>query len=312
MVSRAAAALGLALALSGVAGAASRPRSAERPKSARLAETARVRMVLLEASVTDRHGRVVRGLDERDFRLFEDQVRQDIAFFAAGSEEPLAVAFLLDVSGSMEFRLASAKYAIRTLVHGLRPADRFALACFADERVAWATEFTQDREEFLERLEQLDAHGRSAIVDALAATPHLVDDRVATRKAIVLITDGTDNASRTPVAEAVEMARRVNVPVFTIAFLASDPAALPAGSIERRTASLEAVSDVTGGRVFAVHETADLAAALALLRDELSFQYLLGYYTEDQARPGEFQEIRLTLGNRSLHARTRSGYYTRP
>ena len=100
-------------------------------------ETERVRMVTLEASVTDRRGRVVRGLDRQDFRLFEDQVQQDIAVFFAEGAEPLSIAFLLDVSGSMRDRdkLRQAKNAIRSLVHRLRPEDRFALICFADEQV---------------------------------------------------------------------------------------------------------------------------------------------------------------------------------
>ena len=275
-------------------------------------ETARVRMVLLEASVTDRKGRVIRGLTEPDFRLYEDDAPQVIAFFAAESNEPMSVAFLLDVSGSMRGRLAEAKQAIRFLMDGLRPVDRFALSCFADEQVDWVTDFTGDRDLFLRRLERLDARGRTALVDALAAAPRLVDDRIATRKAIVLITDGTDNASRTPVVQAVELARHVNVPVFTIAFLGVHPALLPKGSLEARTKSLEAISRATGGRVFPVHGAEALSRALDLLRGELSFQYLIGYYPDDAPHAGEFQQIRLDVGKRRLQARTRSGYYATP
>ena len=296
----------LGFSLPGTAGAGARPDELAPTHT----ETARVRMVLLEASVTDRRGRVVRGLESDDFRVLEDGVPQKIAFFAAGSDEPLSVAFLLDVSGSMDARLQAAKHAVRSLVYGLRDADRFALACFADEQVVWATEFTQDRKAFLAQLDALDPSGRSAIVDALAAAPGLVDERVATRKAIVLITDGTDNASQTPTIRAVELARRVNVPVFTIALLPVDPAALPEDSRERTT-SLDAVSDVTGGRVWAVHGDEELSEALELLRDELRFQYLFGYYVQDAAPPGKFQAIRLEV-RRGLEARTRSGYYTRP
>jgi Ca-activated chloride channel family protein len=172
-------------------------------------ETERVRMVTLEASVTDRRGRVVRGLDRQDFRLFEDQAPQDIAVFSAEGAEPLSVAFLLDVSGSMREmeKLRHAKEAIGFLVERLRPEDRFALIRFADRQVDWVTEFTQDSELLLRGLESQKAHGRTALVDALAAAPHLVQDRVASRKAIILITDGVDNFSRTSLDDAVELAR---------------------------------------------------------------------------------------------------------
>jgi VWFA-related protein len=221
---------------------------------------------------------------------------------------------LLDVSGSMRERkkLAHAKEAIGSLVEGLRPEDRFALICFADEQVAWVTDFTQDRALFLRRLEVQRGYGRTALVDALAATPHLVQDRIATRKAIVLITDGIDNFSRTPVAEAVELARHVNVPVYTIAFLSASESWLPKGAVDAKLEAVLAVARVTGGRVFPVYEDDEFRQAVTLLQSELSSQYFIGYYTDDEDLDGEFKEIRLEVGMRRLQARTRSGYYATP
>jgi VWFA-related protein len=275
------------------------------------AETERVRLVALETSVTDHRGRVVRGLDKRDFRVYEDQVLQDIVVFSADGSEPLSLAFLLDVSGSMRDRgkLRQAKEAIRFLVERLRPEDRFALARFADEQVAWVTDFTRDRELLHRRLAAQEAHGRTALVDALAATPHLVQDRIASRKAIVLITDGVDNFSRTPVTQAVELARRVNVPVFTIAFLGVSQSWLPRGAVEQRLEAVQAISRVTGGRVFAVHGEEEFRRALDRLQTEFNSQYFIGYYPAKDLRDGAFKEIRIEVGSRRLRARTRSGYY---
>jgi Ca-activated chloride channel family protein len=277
-------------------------------------ETERVRLVALEASVTDRKGRFVRGLDKRHFRIYEDQELQKIAVFSADGAEPLSVAFLLDVSGSMRERdkLPHAKHAIRTLVEGLRPEDRFALICFADEQVAWVTDFTRNRSRFLRRLEAQRGFGRTALVDALAAAPHLVQDRIPTRKAIVLITDGIDNFSRTPVADAVELARRVNVPLFTIAFLGTSESWLPKGAVDDKLDAVLAVSRVTGGRVFPVYEDDEFQQAVDRLHNELSSQYFIGYYTDDEDDGGEFKEIRLEVAKHRLRARTRSGYYARP
>jgi VWFA-related protein len=273
-------------------------------------ETEHVRMVTLEASVTNRRGRVVRGLEKQDFRLFEDQVPQDIAVFSSEGAEPLSLAFLLDVSGSMRDmdKLRLAKNAIRTLVERLRPEDRFALIRFADEQVTWVTDFTQDRAQFLQSLDTQEGYGRTALVDALAAAPHLVQDRIATRKAIVLITDGADNFSRTPLADAVTLARRVNVPLFTIVLLSVRESWLPRDSMKSRLEVVEGVSRVTGGRVFAVYGEEECGRAADALDAELSAQYFIGYYPD--STPGtEFKEIRLEVGGSRLQARTRSGYY---
>lgn len=276
-----------------------------------LAEKEHVRMVLLEASVTDRRGRLVRGLEKRDFRVYENGVPHDIALFSANNEEPLSLAFLLDVSGSMADRekLERGRDAIRFLVGGLRPQDRFALACFADGQLVWITDFTQDRSAFLRRLEEQEPFGRTAMVDALALAPQLVDDMVRTRKAIVLISDAMDNSSRTPIVQAIDLARLVDVPLFTIALLNVDRSWLSADALAARLEPVQAVSEVTGGRVFAVYGDTEMGAALDLLQTELRSQYVIGYYAEGAKSEGEFRRVRLELGQRRLVARTRSGYY---
>ena len=86
----------------------------------------------------------MQDLRSEDFRLFEDQAPQKIESFSVEGNEPVSIAFLLDVSGSMRQsgKLESAKDAVRYLVETLRQGDRFALICFADEQVSWVTEFT--------------------------------------------------------------------------------------------------------------------------------------------------------------------------
>ena len=158
------------------------------------------------SSTTERKGRPVRGLDAADFRLFENASPQSIRYFSSNTDEPVSIAFLLDVSGSMRQldKLEHAKEGIRHIVDGLRPGDQFALICFADDQVAWITEFTSDRWNFLRRLGVQEGYGQTALNDAIAATPGLVDAGIKGRKAIVLITDGVDNHSRLSIEEAVE------------------------------------------------------------------------------------------------------------
>ena len=111
----------------------------------------KVRLILLPTVVEGKRGKPVRGLKAGDFRLYEDYVPQKIRLFVAEESQPISIAFLLDLSGSMRQvgKLSEAKQAIRGYIAALRPEDRIALIGFADKRVDWITEFTTDRDRFL-------------------------------------------------------------------------------------------------------------------------------------------------------------------
>ena len=119
----------------------------------------------------------------------------EIRYFRTENQEPVSIAFLLDLTGSMRHvgKLDEAKAAIQVFVDALHPEDRFGLVGFADEQVSWITDFTNERDNFLLRLSVQEGYGQTALFDALGATPRLVDERIGGRRAIVLITDGDDN-----------------------------------------------------------------------------------------------------------------------
>lgn len=286
----------------------------ERLRELHYTEEHQVRMVLLPTSVTDRKGRVVLDLKQEQFRLFDDQQSQQIRYFASEEREPISIAFVLDVSGSMRQldKMEHAKEAIRFFVDQLQPEDRFALICFADDQVAWITEFTNDRRRFLRRLSVQEGYGQTALNDAIAAAPGLVDASIKGRKAIVLITDGVDNYSRLSTEAAVEVARRVSVPVYTIGFLSVSEKMLPKGTVLINLGVLRYVSDETGGQLFPVHDPDELKEAVAQVDRELRHQYVLGYYPGADRFDGEFHEVRVETHKRRHVIRTRSGYYGTP
>ncbi len=274
-------------------------------------ETSSVRLVLLPASVTDKKGRTVAGLQQADFRLFEDSRPQPIQFFSSEAREPVAIAFLLDVSGSMrQFdKLGHAKESIRFFVDQLRPSDLFALICFADRQVAWVTEFTDNREWFLKRLYVQEGYGQTALNDAVAAAPGLVHDRIKGRKAIVLITDGVDNFSQLDVPAAVDIARRVSVPIYTIGFTSVADELLPKDTRGSDLEVLRYVSEETGGQLFSVHGPEELKEAVLAVDAELRHQYLIGYEPSWERPDGRFHTLRLETAKNKLRVRTRTGYY---
>jgi len=273
-------------------------------------QTEQVRLVLLPTTVTDKRGRILDGLERDQFSVYEDGVAQRIRYFSSESTEPVSIAFLLDVSGSMRQldKLVHAKEAIRFFVDQLRPDDRFGLICFADQQVAWITEFTSDRERFMKRLDVQEGFGQTALHDAVAAAPGLVDSSIRGRKALVLITDGVDNTSRLTMEQALEVARRVEVPVYTIGFLTVDEAVLKPGEVTTNLEVLRTVSDETGGRLFPVFDPDDLKEAVNSLDTELRHQYVVGYYPADATTPG-FRRIRLDVDRRGARVHTRTGYY---
>jgi len=278
------------------------------------AESTSVNIVLLPASVTDKKGRSVRGLQQANFRLFEDSQPQTIRFFSAEGRDPVSIAFLLDLSGSMrQFdKIGHAKEAIRFFVDQLRPGDLFALIGFADRQVAWITEFTDDRDWFIKRLLVQEGYGQTALNDAVAAAPGLVNDKIKGRKAIVLITDGIDNYSQLDVERAVEVARRVSVPIYTIGFPSVSDEMLPKDKRGTDLEILRFVSNETGGRIFSVRDPEELKEAVLLVDAELRQQYLLGYYPSWTEPDGRFHTLRVVTEDNDFRVRTRTGYYAEP
>ena len=274
-----------------------------------------VRLVLLPASVEDRRGRIVTGLKAGDFKLTDERVPQQIKYFSVESDEPVAIAFVLDVSGSMRQsgKMEAAKEAVRFFVDQLRPQDRFALICFADDQVSWVTEFTSDRKRFVERLMVQEGYGQTALNDAVAAIPKLVDDSTKGRKAIVLITDGVDNASKLTLQQSVATARKVEVPIFTVGF-----STLPwedrkkSKDLGFNMSVLQLFADETGGALFVVQDPDEMKEAVSRISTELRHQYLIGYSPGLERWDGRFRTVQLLARNGRYVVRTRKGYYANP
>jgi Ca-activated chloride channel family protein len=273
-----------------------------------------VRLVLLPTVVTTKKGRPVKGLRPDDFELKEDFVPHPIDYFATETEQPVSIAFLLDLSGSMRQvgKLDEAKESIQVFIDSLLEGDRYGLIGFADDQVRWITEFTSDRDNFLQRLAVQAAYGQTALFDALAATPTLVDAETGGRRAIVLITDGHDNASTVNSFKAMQLARSVQVPIYTVAFTTFADRILPKGAVSPGIALLRRFSNETGGRLFAVGDPDDLKDAVLEIQSELRFQYVIGYHSQRTAWDGRFRRIRLDVERKGLTVRTRSGYYAKP
>ena len=262
--------------------------------------TSGVNLVEVYATVTDRHGEPVAGLRAADFMITEDGSIQAITAFAAG-EFPLAIAIGLDRSFSMggkDNRLGVVKSAGRTLVGALRPGDQVLVVAIGGE-TAIVAPLSTDRAAALSAIDRLDAWGTTPLYDATLGALDAIQPARG-RRALVLLSDGTDRYSEATAADLVDRARQHDVLIYPVAVGSARPPVFA----ELATA--------TGGRSFFVREPGALIQTMTAIARELRFQYLLGYVPARE-REGEpsWHAIDVTVVRPDLRVRAREGYTSR-
>jgi Ca-activated chloride channel homolog len=274
-----------------------------------------VEMVPLTVTVTDTKGKYVSGLDGNDFEVFEDGVRQDLAFFAS-EEVPLDVALLVDTSGSMYADLPMVKAAATGLVGKLRTTDR-AIVVDVKDSIRIAQELTSDRDSIAHAIHDVSAGGETAVYDAVyVILRQLERERRAAaqvrRQAIVLLTDGIDTRSRVTLEDVLDVARRGNVSIYVVTLksaLAQTPRSEQPDGVLQSDYALNTVTRESGGRLFAPKTARDLPGIYTAIAEELFSQYDLGYMPLRAVGNGDFRRVvvRLRPQTHAL-ARTRTGY----
>lgn len=276
-----------------------------------------VTSVTLAVTVQDRRNRYVNDLTRADFTVTENGVPLTITRFSHDFDAPLSLTILLDVSGSMALqdKMAECRSALaRFVAEGLRPSDEAALLIFADGEVEVASGYSEDKTHLLEVLAGIEAYGKTALNDAVAVSPEYARKGRHEKKALLLVTDGIENDSQYSPAQAAEIARKVDVPIYTMGYkLPLDerllgkhkraPGLTPTGIVT----SLESFARATGGKAFFPNTPAELASAMGEVRRETGHQYILGY-TSHSSLDGGFTKIRVLTKDRKLRVRAREGY----
>jgi len=248
-------------------------------------ESAASEYVLLPVLVFDHKGRFADGLTKGDFRVNAAGTIVDPDTFERDDGAPASFAFLIDTSGSMKLarKLESAKSAIRRILDLRRPGDDFALFAFAEDEVSSITEFSSDPARILRGLDRLEAGGRTALFDAVAATPSRMLAGKNGKRAIVLFTDGVDNASRLTAEEMAEILQQVSIPVYTIGM--KNAAFDRLTDAERKDLALDNLKLLaysSGGQMFLASGEEDLTPIAARIDQEVRKQYLLGFAPSGQ------------------------------
>jgi tight adherence protein C len=242
-------------------------------------------LVSIVASVTDAQGRAVRGLTAADLTVSEDGVLQDASIDLASRTSPLALALVLDTSGSMAGRpLADAKAAMISLIQALGPADQAAVVTF-DANVRVDRPLTTDKPALVAATEGARARGNTAIYDALATAIAVLDKVQGARRAIILLTDGVDNSSKLSAPSALIALADAQVPTHVIAL----------GNDLDRPALLRIASATPRGQLIEAPTSAQLAAIYAGLSEQLLTQYSVSYRSASRAAAGATLSPQLTL-----------------
>jgi VWFA-related protein len=315
-------ALGAALAVAGAALCAAGPQepSGQKPLEQAPAIRTQVTLINLFVTVRDKSKRIVSDLSEKDFRVFEDNQEQKIAFFSRETALPITLGVLLDTSGSEERMLgAIQESATRFIDRVLRPKDLAMVVSF-DVDVDLLSDFTEDRGMLDRAIHRArinapqggmvnpgplppSARGMrgTAFYDAIyvACREKLASE--AGRKALVIITDAVDMGSKVKLEEAIEMAQRTDTVIHIL--LTYDPYFGADAGVGKK------IAEETGGRMIEVRSEKKLQEAFDQISEELRTQYLLGYYPSNTARDGRFRKIKVEVPGKDMKVLARKGYY---
>jgi VWFA-related protein len=267
-----------------------------------------IEVTSVTATVTDRDGHLVTGLEREAFELFEDGTRQAITQF---TRERVAVGLgvLLDNSDSMfGKRIADARAAVDRFLFGLLdPADEFFLLAF-NHRPRALTGWTRAQPDLRRALDGLRPNGGTSIYDAIVDALPLLEVRTRPRGALVVISDGADTASNLSLRELRSSLLRTDAFVYAIAI---DPPERQAINTRVNAQALREITAETGGRTEVVQNSAQLDEATARIAEELNSQYVLGY-TSPRGADGQYHSIRVRMAEGDYRVRSRTGYVATP
>jgi Ca-activated chloride channel homolog len=256
----------------------------------------------------NKHGKFVRDLNKNDFSILDDhKPPQQIVRFSQQTDLPLQIGLLIDTSGSVHGRFQFEQdAAVGFLQHTLRPHydHAFAMAFNAKNKVV--QDFTDNVSLLAAGIQRMQDGGGTALYDAIYASckeKMLKDDSDRpVRRALIVVSDGEDNQSEHTLGQAIYMAERAQVIVYTIS---TDDS----GLILRGDKILEQISDATGGRAFFPFKMKDIKTSFSAIEDELRSQYVISYHPANFDADGRFRSIEITSLKKDLQVRARKGYF---
>jgi Ca-activated chloride channel homolog len=260
-----------------------------------------VRTVPIFVSVVDRNGDTRDDVDRSQFRILDNNAEGRIIEFGKAFDQPISIALLVDSSASMTYSMKhAAKAAAEFVQRSLRDGDRCSVTAVQDVPRRKIS-LSHDRDAIAKALDGIAPHGQTALWDALGSAIRELQDEKR-RRAIVVLTDGSDTASILTAKEFDKVARQAGIPIYFIAYEggSEDPKDLD---------RLKYFAAQTGGFV-ATATQQDLEARYAAIERDLRAQFAITYQVTDYSKANEYRRVRVVLDSPKLEARTIKGYFT--
>ena len=269
--------------------------------------------VLLDVAVIDQTGKAIMNLTESDFTIFEDKVKQPIESVRM-VDAPLSLGIVIDTSGSMRTKLQTVSDSALSLVKQLKENDEAFIAQFKAE-AELLRDFTRDKRELEDGLNELFTGGGTALLDAIIATAdHAQAKGKQRKKALVVITDGVEKNSSWKEKEVIKAIQEDDVQVYLIGILdeSEEGSSLFGKSAAKKAKDLLIhLAEDSGGRAFFPKDASEMPAVMAQVAKDLRSQYIVSYAPTNDKKDGTYRSIRVLAtpkDNRKLIVRTRQGY----
>jgi Ca-activated chloride channel family protein len=286
--------------------------AAQAPVPIRPAFRAGVDIVSLNVTVVDPgSSRYLTDLDQKDFLVFEDGVKQEVTFFNR-RQLPIALSLLLDSSASMEDKLGTLQKAASEFIKTLKTNDVAQVVDF-DSRVEIRQPFTSNKQELESAILDTAAGGSTSLHNAIYISLKELRKMKAQaeedvrRQALVVFSDGEDTSSLVSFEEVLDLAKRSETAIYTIALRSNEPS--QSKGFREAEFVMRQLAQETGGRAFFPLRIEDLSGVYAQIAEELSSQYTIGYSSKNPLRNGAWRRVVVQIGRPNATPRTKKGYY---
>ena len=270
-----------------------------------------VDLALVNVTVTDPNDRLVTGLEPDNFRIFENNVEQEIQYFSS-EDVPISIGVIFDLSGSMANKVGKAKEAALQFLKTANPQDEFFLVSFND-RAQLLSAFTSSVEDLQSRILSASAKGRTALLDAIYLGLSEMRTARNAKRALLIISDGGDNNSRYNEKDIKRLVREADTQLYSVGIF--DPVEYRSRTPEELSGPslLTEVTELTGGRAFTVENVNELPDIATKIGSELRNQYILGYRPSNKSHDARWRKIKVKLrapkGLPPLSVYAKTGYY---
>ena len=270
-----------------------------------------VDLALVNVTVTDPFNRLVTGLDQDNFRVYEDNIEQEIVTFSS-EDVPISIGVIFDFSGSMTNKIDKAREAALDFFKTANPQDEFFLVTF-NERAELTSTFTNSVEDLQSRMMVTAPNGRTALLDAIYLGLSQMRGAHNAKRALLILSDGGDNHSRYNENDIKRLVKEADTQLYAIGIF--DPLGYRNRTPEELNGPtlLSEITELTGGRVFAVEHLNDLPDIASKIGMELRNQYVLGYKPSNHIHDARWRKIKVKLrapkGLPPLNVYAKTGYY---